>query len=261
MELLPEYEENPFEKVPVFFGPRKVMGQEFKVWIDVPDAELISILSRFKIEDPNDCWIWQGYIMNAGYGQVRFMGGLELTHRAMFMIFRGPISDKINLHHRCRNRACGNPEHLDPMLPGDHTAHEAFLRVDEKPMWCPYGHPYDEVNTYVRRGIRSCRTCHNTNSAIYYEKKKMAQRSLEAAGVIPRIVHNALKEYCPQGHKYEGNTYVVNKPGRNPSRVCKTCQDARGRAAYYRKVGKLDLALEQEKIYKRQPKVETEAVQ
>lgn len=43
---------------------------------------------------------------------------------------------------------------------------------------CPYGHPYDDVNTYWWKGGRVCRTCKNQRQADY--RTRQAQR---AAGI------------------------------------------------------------------------------
>jgi hypothetical protein len=70
------------------------------------------------------CWEWQGARSNAGYGTH----GRVKVHRFVFEVLRGPIPPGMDLHHTCENPPCCNPEHIEMMTKGDHTAHHAALR-------------------------------------------------------------------------------------------------------------------------------------
>lgn len=61
------------------------------------------------------CWTHTGYVMPNGYGQVRVAGKTMLVHRAAYEILVGPIPAGLDLDHLCRNRACYNPDHLEPV--------------------------------------------------------------------------------------------------------------------------------------------------
>jgi hypothetical protein len=63
----------------------------------------------------NGCWEWRGSLNNSGYGSVYFDGGNQATHRVAYTLTNGPIADGLELDHTCRNRACCNPEHLEPV--------------------------------------------------------------------------------------------------------------------------------------------------
>ncbi len=75
--------------------------------------------SQKKIIDPETgCWIWQGTVNNSksgqGYGASFFHGVRMPAHRAVYMELVGDPGDK-DLHHRCGNRRCVNPQHLEPL--------------------------------------------------------------------------------------------------------------------------------------------------
>ena len=42
-------------------------------------------------------------------------GKQRAAHRVMYEQMRGPVPDDRDLDHLCRNRACGNPDHLEPV--------------------------------------------------------------------------------------------------------------------------------------------------
>ncbi len=114
---------------------------------------------------PTPCWVWRGALKD-GYGRFTYEGKTYRAHRVAYEAFVGEIGAHEEgrgwvLDHKCRNRACCNPAHLEMVtqriniLRGEnHVAKRA--RVTH----CPAGHPYDDANTYrddLNR--RYCRTC------------------------------------------------------------------------------------------------------
>jgi len=100
------------------------------------------------------------------------------SHIVAWELFRGPVPAGLQLDHLCRNRACINPNHLEPV-----TSRENTLRgVGPAARWakrthCERGHEFTPDNTLTRpNGSRRCRVCHNEHQKVMHANRK-ARRS------------------------------------------------------------------------------------
>lgn len=79
------------------------------------------------------------------------------VHRLAYEVFIGPIQAP-HLDHLCRKRNCAHPKHLEPVSPRENIRRGLGHGSETS---CPYGHPYDEQNTYHHGGKRFCRKCNS----------------------------------------------------------------------------------------------------
>jgi hypothetical protein len=166
-------------------------------------------------DELDDCWEWTG-LKAKGYGRVMINGHGWQAHRLMFTIFFGPPPPTLEMDHLCRNRACINPLHLEPVSRQE-NARRAAPWWPNRATHCRRGHPYDETNTYFNtKGRRECRACRRLLQSAWHPAAR-AENPIQS-------YHNAAKTHCPQGHPYdEANTYRNSKGGRE----CRTCIRAR----------------------------------
>lgn len=111
--------------------------------------------------DLGPCWIWLAMLDKHGYG--RFYPTRERyvpAHRFAYEQIINPIHDGLEPDHLCRTHACVNPWHQEPV-----THRENTLRGTSPPAkqyratHCIRGHPFNEENTYLKNGKRTCRKC------------------------------------------------------------------------------------------------------
>jgi hypothetical protein len=75
----------------------------------------------YVIDEKTGCWNWQHYVGRSGYGSVTISGRTLAAHRYSYERYKGPIQKGTSLDHLCRNRACVNPEHLEPVIAAVNT--------------------------------------------------------------------------------------------------------------------------------------------
>jgi hypothetical protein len=121
------------------------------------------------VDKGSDCWLWTASCAGGtGYGQIYADGRPQLAHRFAYELLVGPIPDGLVIDHLCRNRACVNPAHMEPVTQRENILRGtgASARAARK-THCPQGHAYDSENTAIKSdGTRRCKTCHRDRERV-----------------------------------------------------------------------------------------------
>lgn len=88
---------------------------------------------------PTPCWVWTRALSSAGYGSVwcPVRKSRISAHVAVYEERVGPIPEGLWIDHLCRNRACVNPDHLEPVTPSLNHRRGANAKLKL--------HEYDEI--------------------------------------------------------------------------------------------------------------------
>lgn len=139
-----------------------------------------------KVRKSDGCWEWTGATNGVGYGQLNVKGKRWSAHRISYEIHIGAIPQGLLVRHRCDNRPCVRPDHLEL---GTHVDNARDMvergRVNSHRgdrTHCPNGHPFDEDNTYWWNGARQCRACKDAYQARKRVATGVAERSNRLTG-------------------------------------------------------------------------------
>ena len=71
--------------------------------------------------DLGPCWQWTAALDREGYGRFHWLGQNGLAHRIAYEMLIGPMPAGLEPDHLCRNRACVNPLHIEPVTHRENT--------------------------------------------------------------------------------------------------------------------------------------------
>jgi len=132
-----------------------------------PD-ELKRFMSHVRRE--GKCWVYDSRRKD-GYGQVAMRGTTYRAHRLSYRYFVGEIPIGKEIDHKCRNRACVFPDHLDAVTGSENMKRIPWAVVRPRKTHCSRGHELspDNLYTYQYRGYEQhCKAC----SGIQYRLRR-----------------------------------------------------------------------------------------
>ena len=140
--------------------------------------------------DRASCWEWLGPKDWDGYGLFRRNTTTSArAHRLSYEFLIGPIPDGLVIDHLCRNRACMNPAHMEPVTNGTNVLRGySGSAKNARKTHCKRGHPLSGENLRVNgnAGERICRICQRNRSLkhfrLHHAKGKFIRRTDFALG-------------------------------------------------------------------------------
>lgn len=78
------------------------------------------------------CWEWLGAKTSAGYGHFQVDGRMVYAHRVAYELAIGPIPDGLVIDHKCYQKSCVNPSHLQAVTSKQNNENIPTLRRDNR---------------------------------------------------------------------------------------------------------------------------------
>lgn len=141
------------------------------------DADICMRIAMGTKLTQSGCWEWTKSSQGIGYGAMGIhpRSSIKKTlgsgynpmavHRVAYMIFVGPIPNKLVIDHLCRNRRCCNPAHLEAVTQAENILRgEGPAAVNTRKTHCKWGHRLSGSNLLMKKrslggDVRVCRKC------------------------------------------------------------------------------------------------------
>jgi hypothetical protein len=98
---------------------------------------------------------------------VSVNGRTRLAHRFFYEQKRGPIPNGLGLDHLCRNRACVNPDHLEPVEHATNVRRGVSAKINPTKV--------RQIKAMHAQGTHTIREIATAIGATYYQVQKVVQ--------------------------------------------------------------------------------------
>ena len=173
------------------------------------------------------CWNFKKKPNSSGYPTALHGIKTHNVHRISYMIFIDDTIEKdIEVHHKCRNKLCVNPTHLQALTRAKHNSRE--IRQKKVSSHCKYGHEMTVENTiswttkegWLNRQCRKCKEISNTFKFPGMTQKEKFElynwKSIKNTSTNPTTSPKGTTfyEYIPVGYERDGHPGLNNRSGR-----------------------------------------------
>lgn len=122
-----------------------------------------------------DCIVWTGTLSSTGYGCLSIENVPVLAHRYAYERVYGPIPQGLEIDHLCRNRACVNLAHLEPVTCKVNVNRGSLAHVNREraanAKTCRNGHPLTEETRLPAHQRLRCLICRREKLRRWRAKK------------------------------------------------------------------------------------------
>lgn len=143
------------------------------------DEAVARFWAKVAVGSTSECWPWLASKMPNGYGQFRSHAFRSaLAHRTAYELRCAAIPAGMQIDHLCRNRACVNPAHMEPVTAQENArrsqpwAVAAIKKRAATRQQFKCGHPTEGDHVAIWSGKRACRICARAHNRRQYLRRK-----------------------------------------------------------------------------------------